>query len=229
MSKIQYRQLLDEMTKKIESQEWEVESRLPTIIELASQYNVGISTIREVFRTLESKGYVNIQQGRGTFVSYDPSMQFTNVSRKTFMKLLKLMEFRLMTEPLFANVAAKRASNHEIEMITESSEIMSELAQTFKSTDEEDNRFHRLIVESTHNEYAIKAYLDLQEELKQLRTYTKSPGMIEKAVHYHQEIAKSIAKRDSDSARMYMESHMDATNSELAMFVLSEVNIDDDV
>ncbi|RSL33134.1 FadR family transcriptional regulator [Salibacterium salarium] len=229
MSKIQYQQLLNEMTKKIEHKEWNVESKLPTINELASQYNVGVSTIREVFRTLESKGYINIQQGRGTFVSYDGSMQFTNVSRSTFMKLLKLMEFRLMIEPLFADTAAKRASNHEIEMITESSEIMSKLAEDHKSTDDEDFRFHRLIVESTHNEYSVKSYLDIQEELKHLRIYTKSPGMIEKAVHYHKMIAKSIANRDSESAKMYMESHMDATNSELAMFVLSEINIEDDV
>ena len=75
--RIQYHQLLDDLTKKIETEKWSLGSRLPTINDLAEQHKVGTSTIREVYRSLESKGYISIQQGRGTFVSYDSSMQFT--------------------------------------------------------------------------------------------------------------------------------------------------------
>ncbi|WP_181346929.1 FadR/GntR family transcriptional regulator [Thalassobacillus sp. CUG 92003] len=226
MSNIQFKNLFNEITKKIESEQWEVGSRLPTITNLASQYNVGHSTVREVFRTLENKGYVKIQQGRGTFVSYDKSMQFTNVSRSSFMKLLKLTEFRAVIEPSFAAIAAKQAYKEEIEKIVESAEIMTEMAANNEVTNSEDMRFHKLVVQATHNEYSIKAYENLQEELTQMRAYTKKPGMIEKAVHYHQMISQSIANRDPYSAEMYMKSHMEA-NSELAMYELAETSMVD--
>ncbi|QKY70051.1 FadR/GntR family transcriptional regulator [Lentibacillus sp. CBA3610] len=225
MFKIQYQKILDEMKLKIESEEWVVGTKLPTISQSAAKYKVGNSTIREVYRSLETKGYVSIQQGRGTFVAYDGSMQFTNVSRSSFMKLLKLTEFRIMIEPSFAAEAAQQAFNNEIEMITESTNIMRELAENKQSTHEEDLRFHKLIVQATHNEYAIKAYAELQEELMLMHTFAKKEQMIEKAVHYHQMIARSIASRDANNARMYMQSHMEAKNSELAMYELLETGL----
>lgn len=222
MSKIQYQKILNEMKTKIEKEELIAGTRLPTITQAAAKYKVGNSTIREVYRSLESSGYVSIQQGRGTFVVYDGSMQFTNVHRSSFMKLLKLTEFRLMVEPSFAAEAAQQAFNDEIALITESTNIMKELAENNESTHEEDLRFHRLIVQATHNEYAIKAYDDLQDELILMHTYAKKEEMIEKAVHYHQMIARSIASRDANNARMYMQSHLEAKNSELAMYELLE-------
>ncbi|WP_158234710.1 FadR/GntR family transcriptional regulator [Lentibacillus sediminis] len=225
MSKIQFQKILDEITKMIESEEWKIGTRLPTITESAIKNNVGNSTMREVYRSLESKGYVTIQQGRGTFVSYNSSMQFTNVSRSFFMKLLKLTEFRIMIEPSFADEAARQAFNAEIELINESTNIMRELAENNQSTHEEDLRFHKLIVQATHNEYAIKAYEELQEELILMHSHAKKAEMVEKAVHYHQMIANAIARRDPNNARMYMQSHLEAKNSELAMYEMLETNL----
>ncbi len=220
MSKIQYHQLLEVIEKQIESEEWKAGTRLPTMSELAAKHKVANSTIREVYRALESKGYVAIQQGRGTIVTYDSSMQFTNLSRSSFMSLLKLTEFRAIIEPAFAALAAREAYNHEIVLITESAEIMKEMAENNQVTTSEDLRFHRLIVEATHNEYALKVYGNLQDELKRMRAYTKKPGMVEKAVHYHQMIANAIASRDPHNAKMLMESHLQS-NSELAMYELA--------
>ncbi len=221
--RIQYHQLLDDLTKKIETEKWSLGSRLPTINDLAEQHKVGTSTIREVYRSLESKGYISIQQGRGTFVSYDSSMQFTNVSRSTFIRLIQLSEFRVMIEPTFAAIAAREAYQDEIILLKESAERMKELAESNQPTFEEDLKFHRLIVKATHNEYSLKVYEDLQEELKHMRAHIKKRGMIEKAVHYHQLISQAIADRDTERAKMYMESHI-KNNSDLAMYELSEIN-----
>jgi GntR family transcriptional regulator, transcriptional repressor for pyruvate dehydrogenase complex len=220
MSKVQYHDLLNEIEKKFESGEWKTGSRLPTMNELASEYNVANSTVREVYRALESKGYIAIQQGRGTFVKYDSSQQFAN--RSSFLELLRITEFRAIIEPPFAALAAREAYKYEIDLITESAEIMCEMAENNKITTGEDLRFHRLVVEATHNEYALKVYENLQEELKRMRAYTRRPHMIEKAVHYHQMIANAIANRDPHNAKMLMESHLQS-NSELAMYELAGI------
>lgn len=220
---IQYHKLLDDLTKKIETEQWDIGSKLPTINDLATEHNVATSTIREVYRSLESKGYISIQQGRGTFVSYDRSMQFTNVSRSTFIRLIQLSEFRVMIEPTFAALAAREAYQDEINLLVESATRMKKMAQNNQPTFEEDLNFHRLIVKATHNEYSLKVYEELQEELKLMRAHIKKRGMIEKAVHYHELIAQSIANRDTERAKMYMESHI-KNNSDLAMYELSEVD-----
>jgi DNA-binding FadR family transcriptional regulator len=225
MSKIHYQKILDEMKSKIENEEWTAGTRLPTINQAAAKYKVGNSTIREVYRSLESGGYVSIQQGRGTFVVYDGAMQFTNINRSSFMKFIRLTEFRLMIEPSFAAEAAQQAYNDEIKKIMESPQIMKELAENNQSTHEEDLRFHMLICQATHNQYAIKAYEDLQEELMLMHSHAKKEEMIEKAVHYHEMIANSIANRDANNARMYMQSHLEAKNSELAMYELLESSV----
>jgi GntR family transcriptional regulator, transcriptional repressor for pyruvate dehydrogenase complex len=220
MSKIQYHELLDEIEKKIESEEWKSGSKLPTMNELAVQYNVANSTVREVYRALESKGYIAIQQGRGTFVTYNNSKQYTN--RSSFMELLRITEFRSIIEPAFAALAAREAYKHEIDLIVESAEIMHVMAENNQVTTSEDLRFHRLIVEATHNQYALKVYENLQEELKRMRAYTRRPDMVEKAIHYHRMIANAIANRDPQTAKNLMESHLQS-NSELAMYELAGI------
>lgn len=228
MQKIQFHEILKKIMDEIENEKWKKGARLPAINDLAEKYDVGVSTIREVYRSLESKGYVSIQQGRGTFVSYDSSMQFTNVSRATFMRLIKLSQYRTMVEPSFAEVAAKQAYNHEIKLIKESAYKMKALVEKeeYSAAFEEDLRFHKLIVKATQNEYATKMYEDLQNEFRRMRARIKKRGMIEKAVHYHKLIAQSIERRDPYYAKMYMESHIEE-NSDLAMYELSGVNLND--
>ena len=128
-----------------------------------------------------------------------------------------------MIEPTFAAIAAREAYQDEIILLKESAERMKELAESNQPTFEEDLKFHRLIVKATHNEYSLKVYEDLQEELKHMRAHIKKRGMIEKAVHYHQLISQAIADRDTERAKMYMESHI-KNNSDLAMYELSEIN-----
>ncbi|RLQ90175.1 FCD domain-containing protein [Planomicrobium sp. Y74] len=221
MSKIQYHELLEVIETQIKNEEWKYGSRLPTMSELAAKHQVANSTIREVYRALESKGYVAIQQGRGTIVTFDRSMEFTTMNHSSFMELLKITEFRTIIEPSFAALAAREAFKNEIDLITESAEIMRVMAEKNQVTTSEDLRFHRLIVEATHNEYALRVYDNLQEELNRMRAYTKKPGMRERAVHYHQMIANAIANRDSQNAKMLMEAHLQP-NSEIAMYELTE-------
>ncbi|MFC4354278.1 FadR/GntR family transcriptional regulator [Chryseomicrobium palamuruense] len=223
MTKIDYHQLLEEFEEKIKQQEWVKGSKLPTIIELAKKYHVSVSTVREIYRAMESKGYITIQQGRGTFVTFSAINHSEDVEKSSFLELLRITEFRTIIEPAFAAMAAREAYNNEINLIVESAEIMKNMALNNEVTTSEDLRFHRLIVEATHNKYALKVYGDLQEDLKRMRAYTRRPHMVERAVQYHQMIAKAISNRNPNEARMLMESHLQS-NSELAMYELKDSN-----
>jgi GntR family transcriptional regulator len=64
-----YRQIADDLHKKIESGELAPGSQLPTELELREQYgNASRNTIRDAIKWLTTRGLVITQAGRGTFV-----------------------------------------------------------------------------------------------------------------------------------------------------------------
>jgi DNA-binding LacI/PurR family transcriptional regulator len=63
-----YRRIADAILRRIRDGEWPEGSLLAPEVELARQYAVGRSTVREAMRTLESLGWVERRQGAGTFV-----------------------------------------------------------------------------------------------------------------------------------------------------------------
>lgn len=63
-----YFQLCEIMKKKIEKNEWELGSQIPTEEELCKIYGVSRSTVRTAISELVREGYLTRQQGKGTFV-----------------------------------------------------------------------------------------------------------------------------------------------------------------
>jgi len=220
--KLQYQDLLHEFINKIENEDWKLSEQLPTITKSAEKYKVSTSMIREIYKSLEVKGYISIEQGRGCFLKDSDPDKNLKVDKKSFFKLLKLTELRIMIEPSFAAEAAKNAFNEDIEKINDSVLIMKEIAKNNDPTHEVDLSFHKLIVEATHNEYAISMYENLQSELKFMHSFAKKKEMVDKAVHYHQMIASSIANRNYADAKMYMESHLKVKNTEILMYESSK-------
>lgn len=194
-------------------------TKLLSLAKLSDKYDVGVSTVREVLRALQSQSFVKIEQGRGTFVTYDAKKRNDSVSKSEVRDLMDLTSFRTMVEPSFAGIAAVQAFQFEIDLIVESANRMAELAEKGEDTKEEDLTFHLLIAKATHNAYTIKFYEDFQEQLSMGRKHTNVPGMIEKAAHYHLMIAEAIRTRNSSQARMYMQAHMES-NEELALNLL---------
>ena len=64
-----YRQIADDLHRRIESGELAAGSQLPTELELREQYdNASRNTVRDAIRWLTTRGLVVTQPGRGTFV-----------------------------------------------------------------------------------------------------------------------------------------------------------------
>ncbi|MFD1848812.1 FadR/GntR family transcriptional regulator [Oceanobacillus bengalensis] len=227
MKKTQYHQMLDDMTNRIMEGTWGKGEKIPILPELASEYNVSVSTAREVLKVLESRRYITIQQGRGTFVSSELPDEEKSVPASSVFELLKLIEFRMMIEPTYAETAAKLAYQNEIDAISDSATRMSELVESNSPTIDEDLKFHLLIAYATHNDHAIHLYENLQPQLtrgraqlRQGRAHTNIYGMKERAADYHLLIAAAIKERDGVKAAEYMKGHM-AVSYELALYELT--------
>jgi GntR family transcriptional regulator len=64
-----YLQLYDILKKKIESEEWSINSQIPTEEDLCSMFSVSRATVRTAVLELVRHGYLKRQQGKGTFIS----------------------------------------------------------------------------------------------------------------------------------------------------------------
>ena len=60
--------MAEQLQKQIKEGKLKEGDKLPTEPELMKVFGVGRSTIREAVKMLLNKGYISVQQGRGTFV-----------------------------------------------------------------------------------------------------------------------------------------------------------------
>lgn len=96
-----YLQLSEILKRNIETEEWKVGSQIPTEEELCRTYDVSKSTVRSAISKLSRDGFLQKQQGKGTFV----------VKKVTAEKLNMAVSFdELMTatdEPIKTAVTAQ--------------------------------------------------------------------------------------------------------------------------
>lgn len=73
--------------------------RLPSIAELAEQYQVAVVTVRQSIAILEDEGLLLRQQGKGTFISSEPKIGKWLVLKSDWSSLLQHLEGK-QTKPM---------------------------------------------------------------------------------------------------------------------------------
>lgn len=107
--------VIRELRKAIDRGMLKPGEKLPPEPELARQFGVSRSALREALKSLELTGYLEVRRGYGggTFVAAPPSDDFTTVPalqvRTLDISPAQLIEVRLAIEPSAARLAAKRA------------------------------------------------------------------------------------------------------------------------
>jgi GntR family transcriptional repressor for pyruvate dehydrogenase complex len=204
------------LLERIKNGIWRPGQKLPALLKLSEELNVGSSTLREVLRILESKNIITIEHGRGMFVREDMMYSEQNHEKLTSDSLAKLFEARYLLETEFAYLAAQRAFIPEIEAICNSAKKIAKHIERYESFVEEDVNFHFLIAKAAHSEVLFNMFQSLKHQLLEARKYTNLiPGTIEKAAQYHVMIANAIRNREPDRAKMLMKSHLNDTISEV--------------
>ncbi|MBU3569938.1 FCD domain-containing protein [Priestia aryabhattai] len=213
-----FEETMDIVVEKIKNGIWRPGQKLPALLKLAEELNVGVSTLREVLRILESKRIITIEHGRGMFIRKDMMYSNSQQEKLNSDSLIKLFEARHLLEPEFAFLAAQRAFIHELDEISRSAEKIAKHIERYESFVEEDVHFHYLIAQAAHSDILFNMFQSLEEQLLEVRKYTNLiPGTVEKAAQYHVLIAQAIKNREPERARLLMKSHLDDTISELSL------------
>ena len=132
--------------------------KLPNELDLSEELNVSRTTLREAIRILAAYDILEIQRGKGTFVTENALKQPQDFAPLSSIKVnaKDLYEMRLIFEPEAAYFAALRGTDAEIKRILDyGSKIEDEILGHKDRTDNE-HAFHKAIAQATHNEFMNK-------------------------------------------------------------------------
>ena len=186
--------------------------KLPTEKELCQRLNVGRGTVREAFRLLQAKGYVELKPGRGAFVAL-PSDE------------MGAIEWLVLNEPMAARRMAERRDATAIEALER---LHAEFLSAVKSDNnkriaELDERFHTAITLGSGNQLLISILQQVNQEIKTFRSKTFSvPQNVRNAVDPHSRILQTIQAGDADGAEAAMRAHLDKVQEDLLENITAE-------
>jgi len=158
------------LLNRIVSGEYSPGSRLPTVADLASGYDVGRSTIREALSALKAMGYIDIKHGGGTFVSKqlptdnDPNK---NVLSPSMDSLREVIEARKYIESGCSALAAERRTEEDLEALDEIIQLMINSVDDETQSEVADAAFHLQIAKASHNLLMIQLMESLNQRMSE--------------------------------------------------------------
>ena len=183
--------------------------KLPNEMELAQALGISRVTLREAIRILCTRGIVQIQRGRGTFVTASTSTDLSPLEHIA-MSNRDLLEIRMMAEPPAAYYAAKRASKEEKQHIRELSEKIEEAITVKKASIQErlklEQDFHNAIASASHNQFMIRLMPIINESI--YNDVTHFDESITYSLQDHREIVRLIETGNAEGARAAMKMHI---------------------
>jgi len=186
--------------------------KLPSERKLAKFLGVSRASVREAIQALAYSGYLEVIQGKGTYVlgiavKYDEIVNF--LSDFSNYSLDYLMEVRIMLEGEFARLAALNATQEEI---AEIEKLFNEIAKSedLNAFVVKDLEFHLTIAKATHNPVMNKFMKIIGEMLykETAKIIEISRNTRENTIETTRYLVQAIKQRNADQARELMSKHI---------------------
>jgi DNA-binding FadR family transcriptional regulator len=150
-----YQKVFDAIEKRIISGDLIQGAQLPSEIDLARQFGVNRSTVREGLRVLEHSGFVSREGGKRLLVTLPHYMTLASrASRALVMHQVtfrELWEASMMIEPLMAKQAAEHITDFQLKSLETNVNSMLMHIEDINSVVTLDVEFHNLLAESCGN------------------------------------------------------------------------------
>jgi GntR family transcriptional repressor for pyruvate dehydrogenase complex len=187
--------------------------RLPSEREMADQFQVSRSSVREAIRSLELRGLVVSKRGAGTFINTDSLDGVLTLMPSRFRagehSLRDIFEMRHILEPQIAALAAERASKEEVRRLREILEEQQRQIVRGESGVDADTAFHFALASATHNLALVKVVSAVEDILQCSRDWSlREPGRPQRSLASHDQILQMIEDGDAARARQAMEHHL---------------------
>ena len=218
-----HEQVVSQIQELIEQHQLRPGDKFPPERELAKQFAVSRTVVRESIRGLEERGLVEVRHGSGVYVA-EPSIDSVTESlalhlRVSASSIMPLLEVREILEVEIAGLAAERATDEDQEEMEKALRREAELLESPSEYVEADLRFHELLTKATHNEMLPILLNPLAESLRESRRVTSEPpGSTGLSSKGHREIFEAVKNRDKEQAREAMREHFRMVRRVLGRF-----------
>jgi GntR family transcriptional regulator, transcriptional repressor for pyruvate dehydrogenase complex len=197
--------------------------RLPPERELAEQFGVSRTVIRDAIKTLVGRGILHVKHGAGIFVA---TLEENMTGRLGALSsslpaqgagLRDLFEIRKVLEAQGAEWAARRRNTYHVERLRGILDDAYQHSGAPEMLSERDAQFHIAIAEASQNLVLVRVMLTLLDLLAQSRRESLSiPGRAKLSLRDHERILEEIEAQRSGEARTAMLKHL--TSVESAIF-----------
>ncbi len=209
-----YEQIVLQIEDSIQKGVLKAGDQLPAERELAQQFGVSRTAVREAVKALREKGLVEAYAGRGTFVT-DGTSHVMKLSLDRMIRLgqaedsSSLVEVREILEPEIAALAANRSEPQHLASMKEAVEVMEGARRDPDAFIEADLDFHLALAEAAANPLILSLIDSIVGLLREQRTKIFSvDGGPERGQYHHKRILEAIEHRDPQGARDAMRAHL---------------------
>lgn len=209
-----YQQIVEQIQELILTGKLQPGDQLSSERELAEQLGVSRTAVREAIKALVEKGLVEIQPGKGTFI--------TNGTPQVLQDSLELMfrfgppnnvtdvnQIRAILEPGIAALAAQHATANDIQKMQQAIRTMDQAMEDADVFVEADLEFHLALATATQNKLItilLTPIIDFLRE-ERLRIFLVDGGP-QRGQHHHKQILKAIIQQDATAAHDAMTQHL---------------------
>jgi GntR family transcriptional regulator, transcriptional repressor for pyruvate dehydrogenase complex len=227
-----YEEVAEALIDMIKSGQLKSGDKLESVQQLAENFQVGRSAVREALSALRAMGLVEMHQGEGTYVrEFDSKMLSLPVYIAVLMKkedVKNLLEVRRILEVGAVQAAAARRTDEQLAEIKEALDQM-ETANDQELGEEADFRFHMAIAKASQNELLIGLMNNVSEmmvttmrETRRLWLYSEK-STLDRLWKEHQQIYQAIEAQDGTEAQNLMLDHLQSVE-EVLMKYFDEMN-----
>ena len=193
--------------------------RLPPERDLVKEFSVSRPSLREALNTLVAMGFLEVR-GKRTFIKSvaSGSMQdpLSLLIKTDTQKIFDLIEVRKALEAWGAFLAARRATEEDIEGLENILKEMKKAFEQGRSWEKQDADFHLSIAQATHNTIQTHVMSTIYDLLREsVGRVFKDRSKVKKLLYHHSRIFSAIKNHSPEKARERTLEHLNYVESEV--------------
>jgi GntR family transcriptional regulator, transcriptional repressor for pyruvate dehydrogenase complex len=199
-------------------------SKLPTEKEMGEQHGVSRVVVREAIARLRHEGLVTSHQGRGVFVASPEDGRFLSIDDQALSRpedYQKLYDLRKILESGTAALAAIHRDRYDLDQMEREFARMAASDVDAETYVDADISFHRAIATASHNPFLVLFITFVDARLKESISLALSRLDFRKTIEIsaieHRTILDRIGRRDSEGARIAMQTHLENSSRRLGI------------
>ena len=208
--------LISVLSRRIMDGDWSAGDSLPGENDLALQYAVSRTTVRNALQVLAAKGLINIQAKKRSTVNPQDRWSFLDVDVMSWLDekgfdhslMEQLLVTRLIFEPNIAALAALHATEEDIIRLNDACNIMGQGKKLGKKHlfEKGDLAFHLALLDASHNAFmrSLGNALATAMSFSFKQTLEADVRLTKEAVHEHRELLVAVQNKDPQAARWRM-------------------------